>query len=163
MTRRMERTYKRDKRSPVPSSESASRLMSAIKGKDTSPEIVLRRELRRQGLCGYRVHMKDAPGRPDIAYKGQKVAIFVHGCFWHRCPKCSPHSPKANSEYWEAKFTRNVERDERKRLELESEGWAVLVIWEHGIKENPWMCVNRIEGLLIRRGREPTHLVGHSS
>lgn len=153
MTIRRARVYKRDKRSPTPSSESTSRLMSAVKGKDTSPEIILRRELRRQSLYGYRIHLKDVPGKPDIAYKRQKVAIFVHGCFWHRCPECNLHSPRVNNEYWEAKFTRNVERDERKRLELESQGWTVITVWEHEVKEDSLQCVMRIEAQLRRKGK----------
>ena len=76
--------YVRDKRSPVPKSEAASRVMSANRGRDTGPELRLRRALWAAGRRGYRLHYKKAPGRPDIAYPSRKIAIFVHGCFWHR-------------------------------------------------------------------------------
>lgn len=76
--------YVRDKRSPVPKSEATSRVMSANRGRDTGPELLLRRALRAAGHRGYRLHYKKAPGRPDISYVSRKIAIFVHGCFWHR-------------------------------------------------------------------------------
>ena len=91
--------------------------------------------LRELGYPGYRLDWKKAPGHPDIAYPGRKLAVFINGCFWHRCPVCKPSVPKRNTAYWEAKFARNVERDEQTRRALESDGWRVLVIWEHQLKK----------------------------
>lgn len=84
------KNYIRDGRAPIPESEITSKVMSAVRGKDTKPELALRKALKDVGIQGYRLHWKRAPGRPDIAYPGSKVAIFVHGCFWHRCPYCNP-------------------------------------------------------------------------
>ena len=77
-------------------------------------------------MGGYRVAWKKAPGSPDIAYPGRKIAIFVNGCFWHRCPHCAPSLPKRNSDFWRHKFARNEERDARKVRELEDAGWATI-------------------------------------
>jgi DNA mismatch endonuclease (patch repair protein) len=74
--------------------------------------------------------------RPDISYVGKKLAIFVHGCFWHRCPKCSYKLPKTNSAFWQAKFDRNVARDARKAEDLRNIGWTVLTVWECDLKED---------------------------
>ncbi|HVT83697.1 MAG TPA: very short patch repair endonuclease [Chitinophagaceae bacterium] len=124
----------RDKRSPVPKNENVSRVMSANKAKDTKPEIILRKALWKAGLRGYRVNYKKLPGRPDIAFVSKKVAIFVHGCFWHRCPYCNYPLPKNNTRFWKEKFKKNVERDERKIKELQKLGWQVIVIWECELK-----------------------------
>lgn len=104
--------------------------MQANKSKDTKPELKVRRALREAGLPGYRLHWKKAPGKPDICYPGRKVAIFVNGCFWHRCPHCDLPLPKSNVDFWEAKFRRNRERDERDHLLLLQDGWTVVVVWE---------------------------------
>ena len=109
--------------------------MQGNKSKDTKPELAVRKLLREAGYPGYRLQWKKAPGRPDIAYPGRKIAIFVNGCFWHRCPKCKLSTPKTNQEYWAEKFRRNVERDQRKVTELEKDGWKVLVIWECELKD----------------------------
>jgi DNA mismatch endonuclease (patch repair protein) len=102
--------------------------------KDTTPELRLRAALRGAGFPGYRLHWRNAPGRPDIAYPGRKVAVFVNGCFWHRCPTCQPSTPKSNAEFWERKFALNAERDERKTRELEAAGWTVITAWECQIR-----------------------------
>ena len=92
--------------------------------------------LREAGHPGYRLHWRidDEDGRyvcrPDITYPGKKLAIFVHGCFWHRCPTCDLGLPKTNADYWREKFERNVERDAKKELALLDLGWAVHTIWE---------------------------------
>lgn len=110
--------------------------MQGNKRADTKPELLVRRRLREAGLPGYRLQWKKAPGRPDIAFPGRKVAIFVNGCFWHRCPLCKPSVPKRNSEFWEAKFRRNVERDKRAISELEAMGWRAITIWECELKRD---------------------------
>lgn len=110
--------------------------MQGNKRQDTKPELLVRQRLRAAGLTGYRLQWKKAPGRPDIAFPGRKVAIFVNGCFWHRCPHCNPSTPKRNTEFWEAKFRRNVERDARAIAELEEMGWTPITIWECELKRD---------------------------
>jgi DNA mismatch endonuclease (patch repair protein) len=124
--------YVRDARSPTPSSDAASRIMSANRARDTSPERALREALWRAGLRGYRLNASGVPGRPDIAFHQAKLAIFVHGCFWHACPEHA-HAPKSNARFWEEKFARNRERDARKLGELHAAGWRTIVVWEHDI------------------------------
>ena len=114
--------------------EATRHVMQAKKGKDTKPELKVCAALREAGLSGYRLHWKKAPGHPDVCYPGRKVAIFVNGCFWHRCPYCDLPRPKSNVEYWDAKFARNRERDAREQELLVADGWKVLVVWEHALK-----------------------------
>ena len=125
----------KDKRNPDPSSEMTTKVMKANKGKNTKPELAVRQMLREAGHPGYRLNWKKAPGRPDIAYPGKKVAIFINGCFWHRCPYCNLSTPKTHSEFWQQKFERNVERDQKKTKELKDAGWKVFTIWECRIKK----------------------------
>ena len=125
-----------DNRNPPPSSDITTRVMRANKGKGTDPEMVVRRMLREMGHPGYRLNWKKVPGRPDIAYPGRRVAIFVNGCFWHRCPRCNLPLPKSHTEFWQRKFERNVERDRRKTSELEAMGWKVITIWECEVKKD---------------------------
>jgi DNA mismatch endonuclease (patch repair protein) len=129
--------YSRDKRSPVPKNASVSSVMSANKAKNTKPELALRKLLWSKGIRGYRLNWKKAPGRPDIAFPGKKLAIFVHGCFWHRCPICTKALPKHNTEFWQKKFDRNVERDQAKADQLKELGWKVAIVWECQLKEQP--------------------------
>ena len=129
--------YIRDGRAPIPESEVTSRVMSRIRGKDTKPELLLRKALREVGASGYRLHWKKAPGRPDIAYPGRKLAVFVHGCYWHRCPHCNPSMPKTHTKFWTKKFERNQVRDTCKTRELEDAGWDVIVVWECQLKKDP--------------------------
>ena len=110
--------------------------MQGNKRANTKPEMLVRQYLREAGLTGYRLQWKKAPGRPDIAFPGRKIAIFVNGCFWHRCPHCNPSMPKRNVEFWEAKFKRNVERDARARTELEQMGWQAITLWECELKRD---------------------------
>lgn len=111
-----------------------SRMMSGIRGRNTRPEMAVRRHLHAAGFR-FRLHRKDLPGKPDIVLPRHKVAIFVHGCFWHRhegCPKAT--TPSSNIEFWQKKFVDNVARDARDRAALESLGWRVLVVWECELK-----------------------------
>lgn len=111
--------------------------MSQVKGKDTSPEIAVRRVVRELGY-GYRLHAKDLPGKPDLVFRGRKKVIFVHGCFWHRHPdpRCKlARLPKSNVEFWETKLTGNAERDKRNEAALENRGWNILSVWECQIKD----------------------------
>lgn len=123
-------TRVRVSQNPPASSAATRKTMQANRAKNTKPELTLRRLLREAGYTGYRLHWKQAPGRPDIAYPGRKIAIFVNGCFWHRCPACSPPMPKSNTSFWQAKFAANRERDERKTAELRDAGWTVVTTWE---------------------------------
>lgn len=144
----MEKIYIRDRRSPIPKDELTSKIMSSIKAKDTKPELILRRFLWQEGIKGYRIHWRKAPGRPDIAFPKKKLAIFVNGCFWHRCPYCISIVPKTNSDFWEHKFKANTERDYKKQIELENMGWIVITIWECQIKKDLSSCVCSIKELL---------------
>lgn len=121
--------------SPPASNYAVHKSMQGNKRANTKPELLVRERLRKAGLTGYRLQWK-VPGHPDIAWPGKRVAIEVRGCFWHRCPHCKPSSPKKNTEYWEAKFARNVERDAENVHKLEEMGWRVHVIWECQLKKN---------------------------
>ncbi len=122
------------RKAPAASDYGTHRSMQGNKGRDTKPELLVRRQLREAGLTGYRLQWHVA-GRPDIAWPGKKVALFINGCFWHRCPRCNPSTPKKNIEYWNAKFTRNVERDRENLAALDAQGWTVHVIWECELKK----------------------------
>lgn len=129
-----------------------NRSMQGNKRRDTKPELKVRKLLREIGYPGYRLQWKKVPGRPDIAYPGKKIAIFVNGCFWHRCPKCDLPIPKSNQGFWIEKFKRNIERDQRKIDELESMGWSVFVIWECELK-NELEARERIECFFVNTQR----------
>lgn len=112
-----------------------SRMMSGIKGKNTRPELLTRQFLHSQGLR-FRLHAKNLPGCPDIVLPKWMVAIFVHGCFWHRHEGCRFSTiPASNAERWARKFANNVARDQRSRNEMLAAGWKVVVLWECGLKE----------------------------
>lgn len=105
-------------------------MMASIKGRDTIPERIVRSHLHRAGLR-FRLHQRALPGRPDIVLPRWKVAIFVHGCFWHRHEGCSQAAtPSSNVEFWRRKFRENVERDARNRAALRRAGWRVFTVWE---------------------------------
>lgn len=105
--------------------------MRRIRGKNTSPEIAVRRLLRQLGFPGYRIHYKSLPGHPDIVFVGRKKAIFVHGCFWHGhdC-KEGRREPKTNRDYWLPKISQTRARDAQHMVALTELGWATLIIWE---------------------------------
>lgn len=111
-----------------------SRMMSGIRGKNTGPELIVRRALYARGLR-YVLHRKDLPGKPDLAIRGYRTAVFVHGCFWHRheCPLFK--WPKSNVEFWRTKIEGNRARDARDTALLIEQGWRVLVIWECTLKK----------------------------
>jgi DNA mismatch endonuclease (patch repair protein) len=140
-----EKTFIRDGRAPIPINETVSRVMSSNKNKNTKPEMLLRHFLWHHGIRGYRLNLKNIPGRPDICFPGKKVAIFVHGCFWHRCPCCALQLPKTHTEFWSSKFLRNEERDARTKEELENSGWRVVIIWECQIKKDLNGCLQTIK------------------
>lgn len=131
--------------SDVLSRQQRSYCMSRIRGKNTKPEVLLRKSLWNKGLR-YRLNYK-VTGRPDLVFPGRKVVVFVDGCFWHRCPD---HyiPPKNRAEFWEAKIQSNVARDKRNNILLESAGWTVIRLWEHEIKEDIRACIIQIEEAL---------------
>ena len=104
--------------------------MAGIRSKDTRPELLVRSHLHRAGLR-FRVHASELPGTPDMVLPKYRVAIFVHGCFWHRHPGCSrAYTPKSNRAFWRRKFEANVMRDAGKVRALRKAGWRVLTVWE---------------------------------
>ncbi len=107
-----------------------SRIMRAVKGKDTAPELAVRRLLHARGYR-YRLHRRDLPGNPDLTFPARRKVIFIHGCFWHGhdC-KRGARTPKTNTDYWAAKIARNVARDRRCLDDLAREGWQACVVWE---------------------------------
>lgn len=151
---------KTDTRAPAPTSDVTTKVMRANKGKDTGPEKEVRRILREMGYPGYRLNWRKAPGHPDIAYPGRRIAIFVNGCFWHRCPRCDLPLPKSHTEFWQAKFDRNVARDAEKTRALEELGWTVVTIWECELKD-PDAVRERLSALFPRP--PPEVLPDHTS
>jgi DNA mismatch endonuclease (patch repair protein) len=111
-----------------------SRMMSGIGGKDTKPELILRSALHSRGYR-YRLHDQKLPGRPDIVMPGRNIAIFVHGCFWHRHENCRyATTPSTRPEFWTQKFERNVARDAEVVTILLGMGWRVAIVWECGLR-----------------------------
>ena len=114
--------------------EERHRCMAAIKGKDTKPEMTVRRYLFSRGLR-YRVNVKKLPGSPDIVLKKYGVAVFIDGCFWHGHKDCKYYKlPSTNMDFWKAKISRNIARDYVNNVDLELAGWRVIRIWECEIK-----------------------------
>lgn len=126
------------------SSEAVRKVMLANKGKNTGPEMLVRKALRAAHLGGYRLHWAGAPGKPDIAYPGKRVAVFVNGCFWHLCPTCDPPIPKKHRDYWGPKLLRNRERDAEKWKALGDQGWSIVVLWEHEIRSDLPTAIERV-------------------
>lgn len=136
---------------------STRKSMQGNKRRDTKPEVKVRQMLREMGFTGYRCDWAKAPGRPDVAFVGRRLAIEVRGCFWHRCPVCQMSVPKKNVEYWEAKFARNLERDERNLAALEELGWRVLVLWEHQLKKKELPATRKLLYDFVRREDDPPY------
>jgi len=111
--------------------EDRKKTMRLVKSKKTGPERRLRAMLSGMGLKGWCVNVEDIIGKPDFAFPEEKIAIFVDGCFWHKCPICNRTLPESNRDYWENKIARNVQRDLENITKLEEAGWRVLRIWEH--------------------------------
>lgn len=133
---------------PKPSSEATTKVMKANVAKNTRPEIIMRRALTKAGLKDYKLNWKEIPGAPDVAYPKYKIAIFVHGCFWHRCPYCKSTLPKTHRNFWKRKFELNKERDRLKVRKLKKLGWKVFIIWECQIKKNPIKYVEKIKSTI---------------
>lgn len=119
-----------------------SEMMSAVRSKDTKPEMLVRRLLHRSGYR-YRLHRADLPGKPDLVLPSRKKVIFVNGCFWHQHEGCSfSHVPRSNVPYWAPKLQRNRERDREHLKALRAAGWKCMVLWE---------CQLNKPNLLLRR------------
>lgn len=128
----------------IVSPEKRSLMMSGIRGKNTKPELLLRKLLFRNGFR-YRLHQKDLPGKPDIVLSKWNTAIFVHGCFWHRHSGCRlATTPSTRPEFWKAKFDGNVERDQRNQTSLLEAGWRMAVVWECGLRKDPESIGNEV-------------------
>lgn len=135
---------------PTPVSDVVSACMRANKSRDTSPELVVRSLLHRSGLrfrVDRRLRVGDVFVRPDIVFVGVRVAVFIDGCFWHRCPRHGT-SPKSNQAYWQPKLDRNVMRDRRATEALRGDGWIVIRGWEH---EPPAAVAARAASAVRRR------------
>jgi DNA mismatch endonuclease, patch repair protein len=144
--KRKSKKYK-SQQPPLTVQEKISRHMRGNKGRDTQPELLLRRALWQNELRGYRVHWRKAPGKPDICYPARRLAIFVHGCFWHRCPYCLPAFPKSNHTFWEEKFADTEQRDERYKTMYREAGWQRVVIWECQLRTDLSACLSLIREL----------------
>ncbi len=130
-------------RSPPPTSEAVTRVMRSNKSTGTSPELALGRLLRKKPA------RSRLPGRPDFVYSRARLAVFVHGCWWHRCPVEDYPLPKTHTDFWRRKFERNVERDRLNAGALKAMGWNVIVVWEHEVKRDPKGTERRVKGLAV--------------
>jgi DNA mismatch endonuclease (patch repair protein) len=119
-----------------------SALMARIRGKNTLPELALRRALWGIGVR-YRLHLRLEGARPDLAIRSSKVAVFVDGCFWHSCP-IHGVKPKTNSSFWTTKLTANRLRDVRNNIKLAAAGWRVIRFWEHEIEQSVEHCAKTV-------------------
>jgi len=127
-----------------------SRVMSAVRGcGNRTTEIKLRFELVRAGICGWTMHDRDLPGRPDFFFVKERIAIFVDGCFWHGCRKCG-HIPRTRSLFWGAKIRGNRQRDRDAEAALRARGIIPLRFWEHQLISGPTTC---IQAILEKLGR----------
>lgn len=121
--------------------QTRSRMMSGIRGKNTKPELALRKALHARGYR-YRLHAARMPGRPDLVLQRYRAAIFVHGCFWHRHDGCRFTTfPSTRWEFWQAKFQSNVRRDQEVLQILVKEGWRVAVVWECSLRRTGQITV----------------------
>jgi DNA mismatch endonuclease Vsr len=120
-------------------------MMSRVRSRDTGPELQLRRALWAAGARGYRLYGK-LPGRPDIIFRRARLAVFVDGCFWHRCSACNLSVPR--TPYWQTKIARNVDRDAKTNDALAALGWKVARLWEHEVEASPADAALQIVRLL---------------
>jgi DNA mismatch endonuclease (patch repair protein) len=135
-----------------------SKIMAAVRDRDTRPELALRRAVHARGLR-YRVHPRDVVGRPDLVNRGRRVAVFVDGDFWHGNPaewrrrgfeSMEQQFPEAKRERWTAKLERNVERDREVTAALEKAGWTVVRLWESEVRANPELAADRVAAAWLR-------------
>lgn len=116
--------------------------MARIKSKNTGPELILRKLLSQNKVLGYRSHYKIF-GRPDLAFPKKRLAVFIDGCFWHKCPLCFV-KPTSRTEFWKEKIRKNIKRDKEVNKFLKKNGWKFLRIWEHELRKNPEKVCQKI-------------------
>ncbi|MBA7486075.1 Very short patch repair protein [subsurface metagenome] len=132
--------------------ETRSRMMAGIRGRDTRPELGLRRALHRLGFR-YRLHVSRLPGRPDIVLSRHRAIVEVHGCFWHRHNDCVfKTKPASNTEFWKRKFSDTIARDRRNQDALRRLGWRIAIVWECAIKaEGPNAVANKVARWIVSK------------
>jgi DNA mismatch endonuclease (patch repair protein) len=128
--------------------------MSRVRNRDTAPEVELRRALWAAGVRGWRLHPRKVPGKPDVAWIGRRLAVFVDGAFWHGHPD---YYWGQSGKFWDEKIERNRERDERVTGELIEAGWTVLRFWDFEVERRPEQCVAAVCLALGLEGRAPLH------
>lgn len=133
-----------------------SRVMRQVKGKNTMPELVLRKALYSRGIRGYRIHRKDIVGNPDIVFIGLKVAVFVDGDWWHGHP--SKWWKGRSGDYWDTKIQRNIDRDKYVTSELESNGWIVVRLWESTVAKHTEEAIALVEAALSKAAQKKQRL-----
>ncbi|MFK3797916.1 very short patch repair endonuclease [Pseudomonas sp. NPDC088444] len=124
-----------------------SRMMSGIKGKNTSPEVLIRKALHARGFR-FRIHVSDLPGKPDLVLAKYRALIFVHGCFWHGHNCKYFKMPQTRAEFWTEKISKNQTRDERNVSKLLVDGWRILIIWECAVRDMKKKNTNLIEKVI---------------
>ncbi len=135
------------------SSETRSRVMARVRSiRNRSTEWKIRAALIRAGVRGWKLNAKDVPGRPDFSFSAQRIAVFLDGCFWHGCRKCR-RIPASNTEYWNAKISRNRLRDRKVSATLREDGWHVLRVWEHEIARSTADVTRKILAVLRMDGK----------
>lgn len=133
----------------IVSPEKRSRMMAGIKGKNTKPEMVVRKIVHAMGFR-FRLHRKDLPGSPDLVFPSLRRVIFVHGCFWHHHPGCKfAYTPKTNAQFWLAKLEGNTRRDALALKMLDALGWEVLIVWECEISDQSALAL-KLNSFLTR-------------
>jgi DNA mismatch endonuclease (patch repair protein) len=138
-----------------------SRMMSSIRGKNTWPERTLRSLLFARGFR-YRLHVRKLPGTPDLVFSKHRAVVFVHGCFWHRHEGCRYTStPRSNGEFWQRKFSANVDRDRRHVETLRALGWRVATVWECALKHSVEDTARLVDEWL--HGNEDALVIGQSA
>ncbi len=141
------------------SKKKRSQVMSRILGKNTKPELRVRKMLSSLGYR-YRLNVKGLPGKPDMVIKKYNTVIFVHGCFWHLHSKCRDGTiPKTRTEYWQEKLLQNKKRDANHIKALRAQGWEVLRLWECEIEKKPDSAMNRIGKILVNKKKDISNLV----
>jgi DNA mismatch endonuclease (patch repair protein) len=139
------------------SPEYRSEIMSRVRGKDTKPEMLVRRLVHAAGYR-YRLHVRNLPGKPDLVFSARRKVVFINGCFWHRHRNCAlARLPKSRTEFWTEKLERNKARDDRNVAALRDLGWDVLTVWECEIRD-PAAVMRRLEAFLdnssVAEGRQ---------
>lgn len=131
-----------------------SRMMGAIRGRNTKPELLVRRGLHKAGYR-FRLHSRDLPGRPDIVLPKWNAVVLIHGCFWHRHEGCRfTTTPTSRAEFWSEKFAANTRRDRDAKAKLLDGGWRVATVWECSLRRDPERAISAVVGWL--RSAEPT-------